>query len=355
MARARGGATRIRCRTERRSRWLPVAGGLIGIVALALLLRRLDLDRLLSILAGSNPRFLVLVPLAIMGEQLVRAWKWRQLLQPLRPVGTLALFGTIMAGYLLSMLVPFGVGTIARSWLVARREDLKISAVLATVAIDRLTDGIVFACLVPVALLVVAFPDPTGDIHTGLIWGAAGSLLIFVLLGFMLVGYTRGVLPVHAPLLRLVDRLPVRIASPLRRACASFAEGIVWPRERWRGAGIVLASVAIKLIAATHFLWAGLALGITLRPAQYLFLLVFLGFLVILGHLARVAGTFVLGAVFALGLFGIGEERALAMVLIVVAANLLSVAGIGAFALWRQGVALDALRAARAADAIGSG
>jgi glycosyltransferase 2 family protein len=74
---------------------------------------------------------------------------------------------------------------------------------------------------------------------------------------------------------------------------------------------------------------------------------------VILGHFARVAGTFVLGAVFALALLGIGEERALAMVLIVMAANLLSVAGIGAFALWRQGVALADLRTAGAADAAG--
>ena len=168
-----------------------------------------------------------------------------------------------------------------------------------------------------------------------------------------LIGYKRSTLQIDGLLLRLVDRLPPRVASPLRRVCASFAEGIAWPRERWRGAGIVLASVAIKLIAATHFLWAGLALRVALQPGQYLFLLVFLGFLVILGHFARVAGTFVLGAVFALGLLGIGEERALAMVLIVVAANLLSVAGIGAFALWRQGVALGELPATGAADAAG--
>ena len=340
-------------RTARRRRWLPWVGGLVGAAALALLLRRFDLDRFLSILAGADVRFLVLVPLAIIGEQLVRAWKWRQLLQPMRSVGTLVLFGTIMAGYLLSMLVPFGFGAIARSWLVARREDLKISAVLATVAIDRLTDGVVFACLVPVALLVVAVPDPTGDIHRGLIWGAAGSLLLFMLLLFTLVGYKRSTLHIDGLLLRLVNRLPPRVAQPLRQVGVSFAEGIAWPRERWRGAGIVLASVAIKLVAATHFLWAGLALGVVLQPGQYLFLLVFLSFLVILGHFARVAGTFVLGAVFALGLLGIGEERALAMVLIVMAANPLSVAGIGAFALWRQGVALGELRAAGAADAAG--
>src|SRR6266446_1794444 len=88
-------------------------------------------------------------------------------------------------------------------------------------------------------------------------------------------------------LTRSVDRFPFRLAAPLRRVAASFAEGIIWPREAWRGGAILLASVLIKLFAATQFLGAGLAFGIRLYPAEYLFLMVFLGFLVIVGHFAR--------------------------------------------------------------------
>lgn len=42
----------------------------------------------------------------------------------------------------------------------------------------------------------------------------------------------------------------------------------------------MLASAAIKLVAATHLLWAGLAIGVLLEPAQDLFMIVFLGFLI---------------------------------------------------------------------------
>lgn len=35
-----------------------------------------------AVLAVADLRFLLLVPLAMAGEQLVRAWKWRQLLSP---------------------------------------------------------------------------------------------------------------------------------------------------------------------------------------------------------------------------------------------------------------------------------
>jgi hypothetical protein len=114
--------------TVRRNRGrLPWVGALVGIAALVWVLRGFDLDRFREILAGADPWLVALVPVAIMGEQVVRAWKWPS-------------------------SCPSASGTVARSWLVARRTRLKLPAVLATVALDRLTDGVVFAALVPVAL-----------------------------------------------------------------------------------------------------------------------------------------------------------------------------------------------------------
>jgi hypothetical protein len=92
-------------------------------------------------------------------------------------------------------------------------------------------------------------------------------------------------------------------------------------------------------------------LGAELLPAQYLFVMVFLGFLIILGHFAKIAGSFIIGGIFALGLFGVSEERALAMLLVVQGASMLSVTAIGTLALWQQGIALSEVRAAGAADA----
>lgn len=330
--------------------WLTWVGALIGLGALAFVLRRFEVDRFLALLKDADARFLILIALAIMAEQLVRAWKWQLLLHPLRQsIGVLRLFGAIMAGYLLAIVFPFGLGTVARSWLVARREDLRFASVLATVAIDRLTDGLIFACLVPLALASVAFPDPSGGVRAGLVWGGALSFALFVALAFVLVRYRRDVLLPEGRLLRLANRLPPRWGAAVRAQASSFAEGVVWPRQAWRGVGIVLASIVMKLLAATHFLWSGLAFGITLQPGEYLFVIVFLGFLIIIGHFLRMMGGFMVGAIFVLGLFGVGPEPALAMVLSIQAANLLSVAGVGALALWRQGVALAEVRAGVAA------
>ncbi len=140
--------------------------------------------------------------------------------------------------------------------------------------------------------------------------------------------------------------MPTRLSGPARRLTASFAEGINWPQHPGRIIGIVLASIGIKFFAAMQLVPAGLAFGISLRPAEYLFVMVFLGFLVILGHFLRLTGGFIVAGVFALRLFGVPEEEALAMALVIQAANILSVAGVGAVALWAQGVALSDVRRA---------
>ncbi len=332
----------------RGSRWWrrsAIIGALVGLGALAWVLRGFDWHRFLATVADADMAFLLLVPAAIVAEQVVRGWKWRQLLHPIAPVGTLPLFGAIMAGYLSNLIVPLGF-PVVRSWLVARREALQMSAVLATVTLDRLTDGIVFVGFVALAVGLVAFPDPRGDIRAGLIVGGAGSLGLFALLLFLLLGYRSAVRSQSGWLPRMLDRLPPGIAEPVHRVARSFAEGIVWPRAFSRSLGIVVSTIAMKLLAATHFLWAGLAFAVVLRPTEYIFLIAFLGFLVVLTHFARIAGGFITGSVFALSLFGVGEEEALAMALVVQGASLLCVAGIGALALWWNGVGLADLRAA---------
>src|SRR6266568_3666712 len=133
-------------------RWLPWLGALLGLAGLLWVLRGFDLERFRTVIAGAHLPYIALVVLIVLVEQIVRAWKWRLILWPLRPIATLYLFGAIMSGYLLAVLVPFGFGTVARSWLVAKRKNLKLMAVLATVALDRLTDGLVFVSLVPIAV-----------------------------------------------------------------------------------------------------------------------------------------------------------------------------------------------------------
>ena len=328
---------------KRRGRryWWSAAGLIVAVPALSWVLWRVDPGRLVRVIADADVAFLLLLPLTIAAEQLIRAWKWRQLLFSIRPIKTLRLFAAIMAGYFATMIVPLGISPLVRSWLVARRESLTVAAVLATTAIDRMVDGVIFSGFVAVALVYATAPDPEGTIHLGLMVAGGGSLALFALLLALLAGFKSGITREGNRVMKLVDYLPARMAEPVKRFLRAFATGIQWPRSPVRGAGILLASVAMKISALTHFLWAGLAFGVALRPEGYLFLMVFVGFFHILVHFMRIPGGGLLGAIFALDLLGVPQEQALAMALMVQAASMLTVTAIGAVALWRGGVSLD--------------
>jgi len=334
--------------SSRRAPLWSIAGALAALAMLGWAFSRVDYHRLLDALRDANPWLVLMVPLSIVAEQLLRAWKWRQLLFALRPLPTLRLFGALMAGYFASILIPFGLSPFARSWLVARLEGLKMGAVLATVTIDRLIDGVVFTGFVAIVLVFAIFPDPTGNIRVGLTIGGAGSLILFILLLLSLARYDGLVAHLDSRIMRLVNRLPGRWIEPIQKVLLSFAEGIVWPRETWRSYAILLVSISIKLVAIMHFIWAGLAFGVLLQPLDYVFLIVFLGFLIILIRLLRIPGGFLLGAIFAFDLLGVPDALALAIVLLVQVSSLIVIACVGTFTLWRSGISLYELRLANA-------
>ncbi len=104
-------------------RWL---GAIAGLLLLAWALRNFDPWRFADIVAGATVWPLVILPLAIIAEQVLRARKWRQIIHPLRAVGTGRLFGALMAGYFANMLTPVRVSPLVRAWLVARWEGLSV-------------------------------------------------------------------------------------------------------------------------------------------------------------------------------------------------------------------------------------
>ncbi len=99
----------------------------------------------------------------------------------------------------------------------------------------------------------------------------------------------------------------------------------------------------MKAVAASHFLWAGLALGVRLELFDYLFLLVFAGFALVLARFIRVPGGFVIGSAYALKLIGVADEQALAMIMFNNVVSLLLMVGIGGIVFWRSGVEIGSL------------
>jgi uncharacterized membrane protein YbhN (UPF0104 family) len=320
-------------------RWiLPSMGAAFAVIALFWLYQDLDPERFLSAIATAELFWLFVLAGTILLEQLTRGWKWRQILFDLKPISSVRLFGAILAGYGVAILIPLGISPLVRSWLIARLEGLRWACVLTTSVIERFLDGIVFALLAALVATVGQIPDIEGDVRSGLAVAGGLNLLLFSGLFFLLFVGRSPLGREDARISRWIDWLEDRGGARFEGLRKAIRKGIIWPRNRRRQIGAVLASVLMKIIAATHFLWAGLAVGIVLTPFDYLFLMVFAGFALVLARFIRVPGGFVIGSGFALKLLGVPDEQALTMILFNHILSIVLMVGLGLLFLWRSGV-----------------
>lgn len=320
---------------------IPSVVAALALAALFAIYRDLDFRRFSSAFVGADKTWLIVLAGVILLEQAVRAWKWRQILREVKPVATTSrLFGAILASYGLQLVVPVPVTPLARAWFIARLEKLTVATVLSTIAVDRYVDAIVFA-------LFIGFVGTSGlavyigkDLQTVLI-------AVAVVQGVMFAGFAYGLFRART-LLQQDESHPSRVVDWLARQGGRRFDGLregmvlgmVWPREWWRQAGVILASGVMKFLAASQFLWAGLAIGIVLAPVDYLFLMVFSGLALLAATFVRVPGLYFFVTVMAFDLVGLGFNEAFAILILIRVTTMACMLGPGFIFGWNAFVAI---------------
>lgn len=168
--------------------WKFILGVAISIFFMALALRGLQLGEVWGILQSA--RFIWLIPaIAVYFVGVwARAWRWHYLLRPLKNIPTKTMFPVVCIGYMGNNIYPARAGEVLRSVVLKRRENVPISASLATVIVERIFDGVVMLGFVFLNLPFLAsqISDATtvGWIQSLALYGGiafAVVLLIFLL------------------------------------------------------------------------------------------------------------------------------------------------------------------------------
>ncbi|HQY90463.1 lysylphosphatidylglycerol synthase transmembrane domain-containing protein [Caldilinea sp.] len=89
----------------------------------------------------------------------VRTWRWQYTLRPVKLVPVATLFPMVCIGYFGNNIFPFRAGELLRSYVLKRRTDIAISTSLATVIVERITDGLVMLLFVFLALPFAPMPS----------------------------------------------------------------------------------------------------------------------------------------------------------------------------------------------------
>ncbi len=320
------------------------AGLLISAVIFVILFRNIDWLRFLETIQNADLLPLSLIPLSITAEQLFRAVKWRALLRPFARLSIIRLYGAIMAGYFSNYFAPVKISFLVRAWIAARAGRASTSTVLGTVILGRVVDGIVFVPLVLLAATTITLDQYGGSVTVRLLWAALVSLVLLLALCWLFMSWAKAAKAGSALPKQLLSILPDRWSAPIERFIALFAEGTGLPSRLSSLAIIFSAALMMKIMAAVHLALAGYAFAVDLSPLDYLFVMVCLGFAVVIASTLKVVGGFIAGAVILLQKFGVDVETATAMALSVSIASRLTVIASGVLALWCERLDLSLLK-----------
>jgi uncharacterized protein (TIRG00374 family) len=124
-------------------KWLPqLLGYSISAVSLIWVLHGYPINELGPTLRSLDWRWVFLAVVADLAVYVVHAWRWTVLLSP---VSRLSLWRTVQAIYIglfANEVLPLRTGEVIRCYLLAHWNDLRLSLVFASAAVERIIDGV---------------------------------------------------------------------------------------------------------------------------------------------------------------------------------------------------------------------
>ncbi len=308
-------------------------GSFITLGFLVLLARQVDAGHTLQTLLTADLRFLLAaVPFYFAGVWL-RAVRWRFLLRPLRPLPVTALFPHVVMGYAANDLLPARAGELVRAYLVGSRYNLPRAAIIGTVALERIIDGLVLLALSAVIALFIPLEDQVA-------WSLRATAVLFIggiagLWGVIMLGDRAA--PVGAWLLRFV---PGRLHAPVAGMTRGFLQG----SSVLRRPGLVTAGVAAGaagwLLEAGVFALVGMALGLGVPPWAYLLAMALANLATALPSSQAGIGPFEYFTAQTLVLWGTDLSVGVAYAVLVHVVLIVPVTVLGLFYLWEEGLTL---------------
>ena len=266
----------------------------------------------------------------------IRAYRWHVLLRPVHDIPTRDVFPVMIIGYAANNVLPLRAGELVRAWVLEQRYGVRKTPALATIAVERLFDGVTMLLFVGGAATVVGLNAELR--HVALVAAAIFAVAIAGLVVLLVGGALR------ERLLRLVlGRCPIA----WRRGSSA------WRSRSWRGWASSrgegdLALVAITSVVAWGFevsmYWTvarafGDPLAGAMTPAAALLTTAIANLATLVPSGPGYVGTFEAGVLLAVnGALGIGRGLALSYAVLLHVLLWLPVTIWGAIEWWRLGI-----------------
>jgi uncharacterized protein (TIRG00374 family) len=321
-----------------------VAGFALAAFFAWLFLRQADLQQVLQALRDASLP-LVLVTLVInLFTSVLRSWRWRYLLAPIAPVAFRPLLECTLMGWTVSVLLPGRLGEIARPVLLSRRTEVKASAAIGSVVLERIFDALTVLVLLAAYLAFLPAPAAVSEEGRVVLDAMRGSGMLG-LAGLLGLGAITVMAMRNRRFMSAVDRLIERwLPARLGLLARSFIHGMSGLRSLRLLAMISFSSLLLWMTIVSTYVVLFHALGVDLPWYAAIPVLA----LMVVGVMIPTpggVGSFHKAAQLGLvGLWGVNNDLAVAYAIVSHAVAFLPLAVIGLVLLLREGMTLGTLQ-----------
>lgn len=337
--------------------WLAIAASLLF---LGLFFARIDPGETWAKLGEAN---YLLVPPAIavyFAAVYFRSLRWQYLLSPMKRLAVARLYPVVVVGYMANNLLPIRLGEVVRAYYLGEREKVSKVSSLATIAVERVFDGLTLlflAAVVSLFLPLVGLLQGLAD-KAGVPWVllALAMSMPFVLVAAFMVLASYSPRWFEVLLERLIAVLPAPIRPKVSGLVGMFISGLAVLQHPRRLLAVFLLSLPVWLAEA--FMYYVLAFSLDLHNVFEVTELA--GVILLVTAVSNLAisvptagggiGAFEVAAAATLSLLGADESTAGAYAILVHAALLVPVTLLGLLYLWTDRTSLGRLTRESTAD-----
>jgi len=306
--------------------------------------RNVDWHEALETLRRANYLWVLPVLPVTVWTLYIRAQRWRIFLHafgepPLRP-----LVAATNIGFMANMVLPLRIGEVIRPVLAARKENLPLSGVLASVLLERIFDMFTILLLLGVSVSLVTVGDQVrewGLLLTALALGVGGVIALIRWQEDLALAIAR----------RACALLPARLGEPVYGFVRGFVQALEMLGSASAFARAFLWSVFLWLVISTVYMMAFLAFHLTVPMLTgAVVLTATVAIAVSVPSAPGYIGAFQVGCVLGLAIFKIPESEAIAFSIVVHLTQFVSVIGAGLYSLWMEGMSFRDVEAAERGD-----
>lgn len=157
-----------------------IIGFLISILGLYLGFRKFDIEEFFEAMAGANILFFFLAMAVMIFLILLRAWRWRYILFPVKKISLKRMFETEMIGYFGNNVFPLRLGEFLRSYSLGKAENISSVTAFGTIVVERVLD--VFAFVFIMLIGAITYDDMPGWVNKGAFAGLIGFAIFMILI-----------------------------------------------------------------------------------------------------------------------------------------------------------------------------